>query len=312
MNKKQLCIAILGPTASGKTEFAMQVAEKLKGELFCLDSTTVYQGFDIGSAKPSKEDQIKIPHHLVDVLKPNEPFSAFHFVTVADQIMTELHAKNTLPIIVGGTYFYLKALQHGVYPTVYVPAETVDAIEKEFYDDDKLSTLKMHEELKKKDPKSAARIHPNDKYRLLRALAIIRTSNQKPSELEATPISEQQKNRIWLKYAMAINRTELHKNILDRVEQMLSGGLIEEVQRLYEMHPQSRALGSIGYAECLLYFQKKITEKQLKTEIVDKTRQLAKRQITWLRSDPELRFIDKSDVDRVCLDVTNLKDALDS
>src|SRR4051812_1031586 len=128
---RNLCIAIVGPTASGKTGFAVELAEKIGGEIISMDSTAVYRGFDIGTAKPTREEQARVPHHLIDLLHPEEPFSAYHFVQHADEKISEIQSRQKVPIVVGGTYFYLRALQHGMYNATVVPAETIESIERE-------------------------------------------------------------------------------------------------------------------------------------------------------------------------------------
>lgn len=310
MTPSRLALALLGPTASGKTAFALQLATRLDGEIVCMDSTTVYKGFDIGSSKPTQQERIRVPHHLVDILEPGDGFSAFHFVQRADEVINEVSSRGKTPIVVGGTYFYLRALQHGMYPTPVIPTEVLEAIEREHFEDEGLNTAKMHDELKAQDPKAAEAIHPHDRYRLVRALAILRTTAQAPSTLAPTSLSESQKNRLWMKYAMTLSRHALNQNIVSRTEKMLEQGLVDETRRLVEKYPQSRALKSIGYAEACAFLGRKLTEKQLRNEIVEKTRQLAKRQLTWLRSDPEVRYVDSRDGDRIQLEVTNLRFAL--
>ena len=307
---RQLALAVIGPTASGKTKLAVQLALRLQGEILCMDSTTVYKGLDIGSSKPSAEERSQVPHHLLDISAPNEPFSAFHFVERAEQVMLELYQRNKIPIIVGGTYFYLRALQYGMYETPVIANEVVEAIEKEFCVDDKLNTLKMHEALKKGDPASAQTIHPHDRYRLLRALSILRSSKELPSKMKIRFFSQSQSSRLWLKYAVTLSRHGVNQAIVNRTEKMLRQGIVEETRKLMELYPGARALQSIGYAEAQAFLKKQITEKQLKNEVIEKTRQLAKRQLTWLRSDTEVRFIDFRDIDRVCLEVENLQSAL--
>lgn len=302
----QIALAILGPTASGKSDFAIALAGKLHGEIIALDSTTPYKGFNIGSSKPSPSDQKKVPHHLLDVLEPDSPFSAFDFVKRADEAVTGCWNRKKLPLIVGGTYFYLKGLQNGMYSIPAVDPSIVESIENEFEEFEEASTHKMHEELTKVDPQTAAHIHANDRYRLLRALSIIRSTGKKPSSLALAPISENAKDRLWIKYALLVPRHELTQLITLRTDKMLNQGLIEETENLRKLCPTSRALQSIGYAECIRYLDKQIDHKQLRNEIIEKTRQLAKRQMTWLRSDPEVRFIDKRDLERVVLEVSNL------
>ena len=307
---RSLCIAIVGPTASGKSDLAMKVAKRLNGEILCMDSATVYRGFDVGTSKPSKADQKEIPHHLLDILDPLDAFSAHDFVKEADKIIGEIEGRGRLPIVVGGTYFYLRALQKGMFPVNDAPSEITDAIEKEFFDGDSLQTDKMHEALKEADPEAAKKIHPNDRYRLIRALGIIRSSGKLPSELKPEPVSERAATRLWMKYAVVLSRHLLHENILLRTDKMLQNGLVEEVRRLQHEFPQARALGSIGYQETCEFIAEKINQKQLRDQIIEHTRQLAKRQLTWIRSDSELRFVDGRDLDRIELEVSNLSFAL--
>jgi tRNA dimethylallyltransferase len=310
LTSASLVLAIVGPTASGKTSFAVEVAEAIGGEIVCMDSTTIYRGFDIGSSKPSAKDRERIPHHLVDILDPMEPFSAYHFVQQAEDIIGAILGRGKLPIVVGGTYFYLRALQFGMYPGPVIPAEVIESIENEYFDDETLNTKRMHQDLKAKDAMAAQAIHPNDRYRLIRALAVLKTTGQQPSSLKPAPLSEAQSKRIWLKYAMAVSRNALTQAITRRTERLLKEGLVEETRKLQERFPQARALHSIGYAESVQFLQRRLTEKQLRSEIIEKTRQLAKRQITWLRSDPEIRYVDFRDVPRVKLEVDNLVAAL--
>lgn len=305
-----LVLALLGPTASGKSAFALEVAQRLNGEIISLDSTTIYKGFDVGSSKPSQDDRAKIPHHLVDILDPNEPFSAGHFVAQANAVIEDILKRKKMPLVVGGTYFYLRALQHGMYPTPAIASEIVEEIETEYFEEDVINTTKMHAHLKAKDPEAANAIHPNDRYRLVRALAILRTSGELPSRLKPEPLAPSQTNRLWLKYALAISRHTLSANIVKRTDSMLNHGLVEETRRCRAANPKARALSSIGYAEAGSFLDKKITDKQLRNEIIEKTRQLAKRQITWLRSDTEVRYVDSRDLDRIELEVQNLTVAL--
>lgn len=307
-----ICVTLLGPTASGKSKLALELAQRIGAEIVSMDSTSVYRGFDIGSSKPSHEDREKIPHHLIDVLAPEEGFSAFHFVQRAEEIIEEIAGRGKIPLIVGGTYFYLRALQHGMYPAPVIPAEVIERIEREYFEDDKLNTVAMHRELSKNDPKAAAVIHPNDRYRLLRALALLRTTGSSVSDLKPAVPESRSFNWTWLKYAIALPRKTLHNHIVQRTDQMLTDGLVDETKVLFERFPRSRALGSIGYSEAVQFLKRQITLKQLRSEILEKTRQLAKRQMTWLRSDTELRFVGHDDIDRIFADVDGLRTALGS
>ncbi len=297
-------IAIIGPTASGKSKLAMDLAINLKGEILCLDSTSIYKGFDIGSDKPSSEDQKKVPHHLIDILDPKDTFSAHHFVEQALAKIQEIIDRKKTPMIVGGSYFYLRALQHGMYSGVEVPSSMVESIEEEFIEKD------LYAAVIEADPALQGKIHPNDRYRLIRALSIFRATGKKPSELKPDRISDVQKNLLWTKYAIAISRHELTQQIMNRTDGMLRKGWVEEAKGLYQKFPDSRAFDTIGYAQLKKFMKGEINEQTMRNEIIDKTRGLAKRQITWLRSDPEVRYVDHRDTERILFELNNLKVAM--
>jgi tRNA dimethylallyltransferase len=297
----------LGPTASGKTGFAIQVAKKLEGEIICVDSTTVYRGFDIGTSKPTAEQQAEVPHHLLDILSPTEAFNARDFVETAKKSIEEVQNRGKLPILVGGSYFYLRALQMGMYPTGGYDDRDLETITEEFTTNEGLDGEKLHATLSALDAPTAAAIHPNDTYRLLRAVALAR-SGKKPSTLKAVEVLGPE--WLWVKYAMALSRKILAENILIRAKSMVRSGLVEEVRSLKEKYPEAKALGSIGYAETLRFLNKEMGEEALVQTITENTRQLLKRQMTWLRSDPEVRFIDAGDLPRVELEIANLRAVL--
>lgn len=305
----QLILALLGPTASGKTELALKLADALSAEIICLDSTTLYRHFNIGTSKPDPLSRAKIPHHLVDICDPLEPFSAFDFVKRAESTLEEVIGGDKIPILVGGSYFYLKSLQNGLFDVPAVETEVVEEIEREF--DPQENPLKaMHEKLSELDPLTAKKIHPQDRYRMLRALSIIRSTGKLPSTLFLKKPQSQENPRVWVKYAVLKSRHDLTQSIALRTDKMLSQGLIEETKNLLENFPGAKALSSIGYAECVKYLSHQIDLKQLRNEIIEKTRQLAKRQMTWLRSDPEIRFVDERDEKRIIFEINQLKEAL--
>lgn len=308
---KHLCIAIVGPTASGKSSFAMALAEKLGGEIVCVDSTTVYQGFDIGTSKPSAEDRARVPHHLIDTLRPTDSFNAFDFVHQAEAAIEAIENRGKIPLLTGGTYFYFRALQHGMFPVPGTSEATLAEIEQEYMGEDgELSAAKMTEDLKAQDPDALKTIHPNDRYRLVRALAILKSTGQKPSTLKPVPLCARAKDRLWVKYSMAVSRHNLGQLIMRRTDQMLVAGLVAETRKIFHETPAASALGSIGYRETMKFIKGEIDEKAMRNEIIDKTRALAKRQTTWLRSDPEIRYVDDRDVDRVVYEVETLQSVL--
>ncbi|MCB0405328.1 MAG: tRNA (adenosine(37)-N6)-dimethylallyltransferase MiaA [Bdellovibrionales bacterium] len=304
----KLCLAILGPTASGKSELALELAQALGGEIICLDSVTVYRHFEIGAAKPAPEDRKRVPHHLLDILDPQEEFSAFDFVKRADAALSDIHARGKLPIVVGGTYFYLRALQNGMYPSDKVPPEIVEQVESSYLDGEHWLTEKMHADLKAVDPRAAEKIHANDRYRLVRALSLWKHLGTAPSKLQPEPISEAQTERLWVKYALALPRHRLVDRVAARTHKMVDGGLLEETRGLLKRFPRARALTSVGYAEAVTHLASGSSDKKaLCNAIIEKTRQLAKRQITWIRSDPEIRFVAPGDTARMRLEFNNLK-----
>ncbi|MBY0371932.1 tRNA (adenosine(37)-N6)-dimethylallyltransferase MiaA [bacterium] len=306
---KKLCLAIVGPTASGKTGFAIELAKRVGGEIVCVDSTTVYKGFDIGTSKPTAQQQQQVPHHLLDILDPDDAFNASDFVARARKHMEEISSRGKIPLLVGGSYFYLRALQQGMYPTGGYDDSTLESLTDEYSTDAGLDKAKLHEALSKADPAAAAALHPNDSYRVLRALALTR-QGVKPSELK--PSQGMEDGWLWMKYAMAVSRKRLETHIAERTNTMVRSGLAEEVRGLQAKHPKAKALGSIGYAETARFLKKEISEETWITEINQNTRRLLKRQTTWLRSDEEIRYVDARDVDRVELEIRNLQSVLGS
>jgi tRNA dimethylallyltransferase len=308
VTQRNIIIALLGPTASGKSAFAIEMARALNGEIVCVDSTTVYRGFDIGTSKPTAEQQSQVKHHLLDLLSPEDEFNASDFVATAKRTIEEIASRGKTPLLVGGSYFYLRALQNGMYPTGGYDDSALEAITEEFTTEEGLDGAKLHSALQSLDPRASEILHPNDHYRLIRAVALAR-SGVLPSQLQAAGGLGSQ--WLWVKYAMMVSRKDISENIAVRTKEMLDRGLVEETRQLREKYPRAKALGSIGYAETLRYLENLISLETLEKEITDNTRKLLKRQITWLRSDPELRFVDSRDLPRVELEIANLRSVLE-
>lgn len=306
---RPIVLSLLGPTASGKSDFAVRLAERLDGEILNLDSTSVYRHFDVGSSKPEKALLERVPHHLVDALEPSETFSAARFVDLALEAAQSVLARKRTPIFVGGTYFYLRALQHGMYPVPEVADEFMEKLEAEFPEDAPDASVALHAAVAAVDPATAELRHRNDRYRLLRALAIYRVGGKPASQLSPEKPAAT-KDWLWLKYGMAVPRPRLHQRITARTDNMIAKGLVDETRRIRERWPDAPALKSIGYAEALRVLDGTLDRKQLATEIVEKTRQLAKRQMTWLRSDAEVRFVDDRDEERIVTEWTALGAAM--
>jgi tRNA dimethylallyltransferase len=279
-----LCIA--GPTASGKSAIARLIAEKWPCEIINVDSATIYRGMDIGTAKPSREERASVQHHLLDILDPLETYSAAAFRHDALECVTQIRERGRLPILVGGTMLYFKALREGLndLPTAN------PSIRKELESD--AATLgwpAMHARLGEIDPVTAARLSPNDSQRIQRALEIWQISGKPMSELlNASEQTDQPLKTVTLSLEPA-QRSHLHQRIALRFDQMLEEGLIKEVEALRargDLHKDLPSVRCVGYRQLWSMLDGDVTPAQAREQAIAATRQLAKRQLTWLRSLP--------------------------
>lgn len=273
----------MGPTATGKTDLALALAEKHDIEIISVDSAMVYRSMDIGTAKPDQSTLQKIPHHLIDIRQPWEPYSAADFSREAAKAIEIIIDKGHTPLLVGGTMLYFKALQQGL-------AELPEADEHVRNDLLKEAKTKgweaLHDELKEVDPKAAQRIHPNDPQRLQRALEVYRITGQPLSALLEKQGSKKSPYN-YINIALDIDRKILHKRIEQRFKKMLDEDFVEEVKKLYahpQIHEQLPAIKSLGYQQVWLYLDGKYTYDEMVEKTVIATRQFAKRQFTWLRA----------------------------
>ncbi len=285
MNKDNLPLAIflMGPTASGKTELAVQLAKKLNTEIISVDSTLVYKGMDIGTAKPSMEERRGIPHHLIDILEPSEVFSTGHFRKQAFQLMKEISSRGKTPILVGGTMLYFNSLLIGLANLPEADLAIRKKLEKELETHGKQA---IHARLKTIDPDAAQRIHPNDPQRVQRALEVFEISGKPMTEF----FHEAKQNELPFKKIKFIvapeNRGLLHEKIAIRFKQMVDLGLIDEVEGLYqrsELTEQYPAARAVGYRQVRCFLQDEYDQEMMIEKGIIATRQLAKRQYTWLR-----------------------------
>lgn len=293
-DNRPLAILLMGPTASGKTDLAMALHERLGAELISVDSAMVYRGMDIGTAKPTPEELARAPHRLIDVRDPAEPYSAAQFRDDARREMRRIAAGGGTPLLVGGTMLYFKSLLEGLNNLPDTDL-TIRAEFEAWAARDGLTAL--HEELKRVDPESAARIHPNDPQRLMRALEVQRISGRPMSELWR----EQRKETFpWRTVSIGLapaQRSVLHERIASRFTQMLEQGFVDEVAALKareDLHLGLPSMKSVGYRQVWQYLDGVYDGEGLKHKGVVATRQLAKRQMTWLRSWPALHWIDSS------------------
>ena len=288
-------LILTGPTACGKSALALDLAERIGGEILALDSMTVYRGMDIGTAKPSAAERTRVPHHLIDVLDPWESLTVAWWLARAEAACAEIAARGKRPIFVGGTPFYLKALLHGLFDSPPADAELRRALEAQAERD---GNSALHARLAAVDPKTAARLHPNDVRRVVRALEV--------HTLTGKPISDWQQT--WDTPAFAdsadaappparvpaavleLPREVLYDRINQRVDAMLRAGWLNEVQKLRALpHPLSReARQALGYRELLAFLESGGEWDETVELIRTHTRQFAKRQLTWFRHLPSL------------------------
>lgn len=281
-----LLICLMGPTASGKTDLAIELAGQLDCELVSVDSALVYRGLDIGSAKPA------YPHHLVDIRDPIEIYSAADFVADASRTVAEILARGRTPLLVGGTMLYFKALLEGLSEMPGADPAIRAAIAAEAAQHGWPS---IHRQLALVDPQSAARIHPHHSQRLSRALEVFRTSGVPLSEWHDRESGTALAHCRIVQLAICpAQREVLHQRIAGRFEQMMSAGLLEEVRELWrrpDLHASLPAIRAVGYRQLWQYLEGECSLEQAVKNAEAATRQLAKRQLTWLRKWPELGWI---------------------
>lgn len=301
--EKPPAICLMGPTAAGKTQFAMGLSDRFPSTLINVDSAQVYRGMDIGTGKPDATTRRRYPHRLMDIRDPSEIYSVSQFRADAIQEMSDALVRGKTPVLVGGTMLYFKVLRDGLAampnasPRVRKQIETLAA---------ESGWETVHAELKKVDPESAARIHANDPQRLQRALEVflltgksltaLHRENHDPAELPC---------RLYFVAIQPTDRAVLHTRIAERFRRMLSEGLIEEVQVLYErgdLNLSMSSMKSVGYRQVWQYLAGEFTHSEMIEKSIVATRQLAKRQLTWLRGWPALRPLgepDKNSIDVV-------------
>ncbi|BDY06558.1 tRNA (adenosine(37)-N6)-dimethylallyltransferase MiaA [Ferrimonas sp. YFM] len=283
-------IFLMGPTASGKTDLAIELCQRLPCDLISVDSAMIYREMDIGTAKPSAEELALAPHRLIDILDPAEAYSAADFRADALKEMAQITAAGRIPLLVGGTMLYYKALLEGLSPLPSADATIRQKIEEEAKS---LGWAELHRQLSEIDPVAAERIHPNDPQRLSRALEVYRISGETLTELtkrKSDPLPYQVSQ-----FAIAPEqRQRLHERIEQRFHLMLEAGFEHEVRRLYQrgdLHPGLPSIRCVGYRQVWSFLAGEDDYEQMTQKGIAATRQLAKRQITWLRSWSDLQWL---------------------
>lgn len=292
----------MGPTAAGKTDLAIELSKVLPCELISVDSALVYRGMDIGTAKPSKAQLAEFPHRLIDILDPAQSYSAADFRSDALAAMAEITARGNIPLLVGGTMLYFKALLDGLADMPAADAAVRAQLEA---DAQAFGWQSLHDQLAVVDPVSAARIHPNDPQRLIRALEVYRVSGmsmtahreqQTAQSTEAAASGRQQLPYTVANLAIApADRKVLHQRIALRFEQMLDQGFLDEVLALRsrgDLHAGLPSIRAVGYRQVWDHLDGKLTREEMQERGIIATRQLAKRQFTWLRSWDDLHWLD--------------------
>jgi tRNA dimethylallyltransferase len=294
-SSKPLVVAIMGPTATGKTAAALAIARAIPSEIISVDSALVYRGMDIGTAKPTATERASAPHHLIDILDPAESYSAMQFRQDTLRLVDEIRARGNLPLLVGGTMLYFKALQDGLDVLPQADPALRARLDAEAA---QIGSPAMHAKLAALDPETAERLKPNDAQRIQRALEIIELSGQPMSAL----LSNQSKIDLpFTLLPLALepsDRSVLHTRIATRFDAMLNDsehGLIAEVEQLRkrgDLHLGLPSMRCVGYRQAWEYLDGDYDRKELREKGIAATRQLAKRQLTWLRSMPERHVID--------------------
>ncbi len=287
---RPVAIFLMGPTASGKTDLAVELVRRLPVEIISVDSAMVYREMDIGTAKPEPEVLAEAPHRLIDILDPAEAYSAARFREDALRHMAEITAAGRIPLLVGGTMLYFRALEQGLAVLPEADPELRARLEAEAAEH---GWQALHDRLAEVDPASATRIHPNDPQRLQRALEVYELSGEPLSELWQRQQDEGLPYRP-IKLAVAPDdRAELHERIALRFRLMLEQGLIEEVEALYlrgDLHSDLPSIRCVGYRQVWQYLAGELNREEMSEKGIIATRQLAKRQFTWLRSEENLRW----------------------
>jgi tRNA dimethylallyltransferase len=291
--EKPKIVIITGPTASGKTSLAMKLALDLGGEIINADSMQVYRGMDIGTAKPTADERKAVPHHLLDIVNPDETFDAAMYAALARPVIRDINRSKTTSLVVGGTGLYIKSLVQGLLECPQGDSTLRAAMRQQWK---QLGPHVLHDRLKRKDPESAERIHPHDRMRVIRALEIMALTKRRVSELRQ---EHGFKGRAFnaLKLCLNVERQELYQRINERSEVMVEAGLADETARLLSegYSPHLKPMQAIGYRHMIKYLRGDIPLTEAVCQLQSDTRRYAKRQITWFRGDSEFKFVEPDD-----------------
>ena len=305
--KKPALVLIVGPTAVGKTEIAIQLAEQLNGEIVSADSRLFYHGMDIGTAKPTPEERARVPHHLIDIANPDEILSLAVFQQQAHEVIAEIHARKKLPFLVGGTGQYIRAVTQGWIPPAVEPDEGLRG-ELERMKEER-GAYWLHDKLSKLDPVAAEKIDARNFRRTIRAMEVILTTGRKFSEQRGQTDSPYHLVTVGLTRP----RTELYQRVDQRIEAMFASGFVEEVRGLLArgFSPSLPTMSAIGYRECIRVVNGELNEEQAKAEIRRATRVFVRRQANWFKeADPDIHWfrVEEGVADEIVKNIRRLVD----
>lgn len=294
--RKPRLLVLLGPTAVGKTNLSLQLAQERKGEIISGDSMQVYRGMDIGTAKASPEERALVPHHLIDIHDPDYPFSVAEFQQLAAGLVAEIDGRGKLPMLVGGTGLYIESLCYGFEFTEAGTDEEFRREQNEYAE--AFGAEALHARLREADPDTAERLHPNDRRRIIRALEVLKLTGKPLSQLLAGQKKESPYECCFI--GLTMDRELLYRRIEQRIDAMLDSGLVEEVRRLLRAG-YTRDLVSmqgLGYKEIAAYLEGEMTLEEATALLKLGTRRFAKRQLSWFRHMPDIHWIDMTDPEK--------------
>lgn len=276
-------IVICGPTALGKTSIAIDLARTFNGEIVGADSMQIYRHMNIGTAKPTPDEQSRVPHHMIDIVDPDEPFDARRFAIMAHEKIMDLHARRVSPFVIGGTGLYIKALLHGLFEAMPADPDVRTRLKQEA---EIHGTGFLHKRLSQQDSATAKRIHPNDTYRILRALEVYELTGKTISELQSEHSFTDKPFRV-LKIGLHMDREIIYDRINRRVDAMIDSGLVDEVKGLLGMGYSAdlKSMQSIGYRHMVDFIEGNSSWEEALRTLKRDTRRYAKRQLTWFKAD---------------------------
>jgi len=299
-------VLLLGPTGSGKTALSLTLGERFGGEIVSCDSVAVYRGMDLGTAKPSDEDQARLPHHLIDVAEPNQPFTAGEYSRQARAALRDISNRGNLPIVTGGTGLYLRALTEGLFAG---PARQQELRSRLEQSRQRRGELWLHRLLTRLDPTSAARIHANDTPKLIRAIEVCLTARKPLSEVLASEVSARDPLTGFRLLRIGLNppRQQLYGRLNRRAAAMFASGLIDETRGLLECYGPVKALDSLGYRQARAVLAGTLTLEAAVEAAKQGHRNYAKRQLTWFRREPHVHWIagfgDEEEIMRIAIEL---------